>query len=193
MSNPIAPNASKAIPPQVTTQVWDLLVRLFHWSLVLSFAVAWVTAEEWDEVHEWAGYVAAGLVAFRLIWGLVGSHYARFHQFVRSPAAVGRYLATMLRGAEPRYLGHNPAGGFMILVLLAAMLVTAATGWMTTFEVYRHARWLREIHETVANLMLVLVLIHVGGVVLASVRHHENLVRAMIFGRKRAPEPLDIA
>jgi cytochrome b len=192
MSNPIAPNASKASPTQATTQVWDLLVRLFHWSLVLSFAVAWVTAEEWDEVHEWAGYVAAGLVAFRLVWGLVGSHYARFSQFVRSPATIGRYLGALLRGTEQRYLGHNPAGGIMILVLLAAMIVTAVTGWMTTFEVYRHARWLSEIHETVANLMLVLIVIHVGGVVLASFRHHENLVRAMIFGRKRAPEPSDV-
>ena len=104
-----------------TITVWDPLVRLFHWSLAVSFAVAWLTAEGWDGLHEWAGYAAAALIAFRLLWGLVGPRYARFTQFVPSPAAATRYVGAMTRGRESRYIGHNPAGGLMVITLLLAL------------------------------------------------------------------------
>ena len=166
-------------------KVWDPFVRIFHWSLVTAFTVAWITAEEWDRVHEWSGYVAAGLVILRILWGLVGSRYARFSQFVRPPRAVMAYLADMTKLREKRYLGHNPAGAAMIVVLLLAMIVLAATGWMAMQPASAGMKWAKEVHEVIANATLLLVGVHVAGVILASIRHGENLVRSMVSGLKR--------
>lgn len=204
----------------LTVRVWDPLVRLFHWGLVAAFTTAWLTADEVQPLHEFAGYTVAGLVAFRLVWGGVGSRYARFAQFVKGPGTTLAYVGTLLRGRERRHLGHNPAGAVMILALLLTLSGTAVTGWLMADPArvtmlpalpqivapawaddddhdYGEGREvegpLKEIHETLANLMLLLVAAHVGGVVLASVRHRENLARAMVTGKKRAPEPGDIA
>jgi cytochrome b len=178
---------------QETMKVWDPLVRVFHWSLAVSFALAWLTAEELDTVHEWAGYVIAGLLVFRLLWGLVGPKYARFGQFVRSPGTAVGYLRAMIQGREPRYIGHNPAGALMIVILILALAGTALTGWMQTLDAYWGVEWVEEGHEALANLTLLLVALHIAGVVLASLRHKENLARAMIVGHKRAPGTADIA
>ncbi len=184
------PGADAVAPP---TRVWDLAVRLFHWSLVASFAVAWISAEEWQDLHLWAGYAAAALVAFRLVWGLAGTRYARFRQFVRRPRVVVAYLREFLSGREARYLGHNPAGGAMILALLLALAGLCLTGWLYTTDAYWGVEWVEETHELLANLLLALVGLHVLGVLLASLRHRENLVRAMVTGRKRPAGPDDLA
>jgi cytochrome b len=184
------PGADAVSPP---TRVWDLAVRLFHWSLVASFAIAWISAEEWQDLHLWAGYAAAALVAFRLVWGLAGTRYARFRQFVRRPRVVVAYLRDVLSGREARYLGHNPAGGAMILALLLALAGLCLTGWLYTTDAYWGVEWVEETHELLANLLLALVGLHVLGVLLASLRHRENLVRAMITGRKRPAAPGDVA
>lgn len=176
-----------AMQDEATVRVWDPLVRVFHWSLVLSFALAWISADEWDDLHIWAGYAAAALIAFRVVWGLIGPRYARFSQFVRSPRAVTAYLKDLLAGREARYLGHNPAGGAMILLLLVSLAALCLTGWMYTIDAFWGEEWVEEIHEALANLLLVLVGLHLAGVALASLKHHENLVRAMVTGRKRAP------
>jgi len=176
-----------------TVKVWDPFVRLFHWSLVVSFAIAWLTAEQWDDLHEWAGYAAAALIGFRLVWGLVGPRYARFTQFIRTPRKTWDYVRASIRGNEARYLGHNPAGAMMIVGLIVAMAGTALTGWMYTLDAFWGVEWVEETHELLANLMLIMVGVHVAGVILASLRHKENLVRAMINGRKRAPGTSDIA
>ncbi|MBE0529568.1 MAG: cytochrome b/b6 domain-containing protein [Rhodospirillales bacterium] len=176
-----------------TVKVWDPVIRLFHWSLAVSFAVAWLTADEWDNLHEWAGYAVAALIGFRLVWGLIGPRYARFSQFVRSPGDVAAYVGATLKGKEPRYLGHNPAGSLMILGLILAIAGTAATGWMSTLDAFWGAEWVEETHEALANLMLFMVVAHVAGVIFASMRHKENLVRSMISGHKRAPESTDVA
>ena len=178
--------------PETTTKVWDPLVRLFHWSLVASFAVAWLTADEWDAPHEWAGYAAAGLIAFRLVWGFIGPRYARFNQFLQAPGTVTRYLGAILRGKERRYIGHNPAGGAMIAGMILALAGVAITGWMTTLDAFWGVKWVAESHEALANLLLAMVAVHIGGVILASLRHRENLARAMITGRKRAPDATDV-
>ena len=175
-----------------TIKVWDPFVRLFHWSLVFSFAIAWLTADEWDDLHEWAGYAAAGLIGLRLLWGLIGPKYARFAQFVRSRDAVLNYIRASILGGEPRYIGHNPAGGLMIVGLILAMAGTAATGWLSTLNAFWGMEWVEETHEALASFMLILVLLHVAGVIFASLRHKENLVRAMINGRKRVPEASDV-
>lgn len=176
-----------------TVKVWDPFVRVFHWSLVASFAVAWLTADELKNVHELAGYAAGALVGSRLVWGLVGSRYARFTQFVRSPRKTLGYARDALAGREARYLGHNPLGAMMIVCLLVAMAVVAVTGWLQTTDTFWGIEWVKEAHEIAANLMLALVGLHVAGVVFSSVRHRENLVRAMVTGRKTAANVGDVA
>ena len=178
-------------PP--TVRVWDCFVRLFHWSLVASFVVAWLSAESRSDLHHWAGYAAAALIGFRLIWGFTGSHYALFRQFVRRPSTVMQFGKAMLRHEEPRYIGHNPAGSLMILGLIIAMAVTGITGWMYTLDALWGVEWVEEVHETTAELMLIMILLHVLGVIYAGYQHKENLVRSMISGRKRSPEPGDVA
>lgn len=174
-------------------RVWDPLVRLFHWSLVLSFAVAWLSANLWEDVHVWAGYVAGALVVVRIAWGFVGTSYARFSQFVHPPRAVLTYLKAIARGTEPRYLGHNPAGGAMIVVLILATLATAFSGWLLTTDAFWGVRWMQHVHNIVAHGLILLVAFHVAGVVLACYRHRENLVAAMIFGHKRPSSAEDIS
>ena len=174
-------------------RVWDPLVRTLHWALALSFAVAWLSSEHSGRLHELAGYVAGGLVLARVAWGFFGPGYARFSQFVQPPAAVGEYLKSIAVGTERRFIGHNPAGGAMIVVLLAAMAATAATGWMLTTDAYRGSTTVQRLHSLLAHGVLILVAVHLAGVVLASFRHHENLARAMALGVKRAPGPRDVA
>jgi cytochrome b len=174
-------------------KVWSPFVRIFHWSLVASVATAWVVAEDWRSLHEVAGYVAAGLVAWRLVAGLGGSHFTRFAQFVRGPGTVMSYLGDVAAGRERRYLGHNPAGGLMVLALIACLSLIALTGWMQTTDTYFGVSWVENVHQLVGNAIVFLVGLHVSGVVLASLRHHENLVRAMVTGRKRAPAADDVA
>jgi cytochrome b len=184
------PPASSGPAPSRTVRVWDPLVRLFHWALVAAFAFAWATGDEMQTVHEIAGYTIAGLVAFRLALGLVGSPHARFTDFVRSPAAVAGYLADTARLRARRYLGHNPAGGAMILALLAMLAAICSTGFLMTTDAFWGVEWVEEAHEIAVNLTLVLVGLHLAGVAVASLEHRENLVWAMITGRKRAePEP----
>lgn len=172
--------------------VWDLPVRLFHWSLALSFATAYVTSESerWQLIHITSGYVLAALIAFRLIWGMVGSRYARFSEFVRGPGAVKGYLLGLLRLRPPHYTGHNPAGALAVLALLSLGLLTAASGWANFNEI--GGKLLEELHEGAANIMLAVVGIHVAAVLLTSLLHRENLVASMLSGFKRGSADLAI-
>jgi cytochrome b len=169
------------------TLVWDAPVRVFHWLMVASFAVAWLTSESerWQLAHITAGYTMAGLVAFRIVWGLVGTRHARFADFVRSPWTAVDYLVTLAEGRPQHHAGHNPAGGLAILALLALAALTAATGWANYSELAGH--WMEEVHEVLAGTMLALVGLHVAAVVVSSLLHRENLVAAMIHGRKPVP------
>jgi cytochrome b len=177
----------------LTIKVWDRPVRLFHWSLAGSVALCWLTADELQSLHEFAGYAAAGLIGLRVILGLTGTHYARFSQFIRSPERTLSYARDMLRHREPRYLGHNPLGAVMVVVLIALVGGIALTGWMQTTDAYWGIEWVEDTHEALAELLLVAIALHVAGVLHASLRHHENLVLSMISGRKRAPSSGDIA
>jgi len=173
--------------------VWDLLVRLFHWGLVLLIAITFVADEGAKWLHEPAGYAVLGLVAIRLAWGLIGPPTARFASFVRGPHEVGQYLERLRRGSAPRYLGHNPAGGVMIVLLLATISVVGITGWMSESDAWFGVEWVSALHSASANVLLVLIGAHVLGVVISSFAHHENLVRAMITGRKSAGLAADSA
>lgn len=165
--------------------VWDAPVRVFHWLMVMSFAGAYLTAESerWRLVHVTLGYTLAGLVVFRLLWGVWGTHPARFRSFVRGPQAVWRYLASLLRGQPEHHTGHNPAGALAVIGLLGLGVLVTATGWLTYNDLVGH--WAEELHEGAANTMLALVLLHIGAVIVSSFLHRENLVRAMVTGRKR--------
>jgi cytochrome b len=174
-------------------RVWDPFVRLFHWSLALSFAIAWLSANSWDDLHIWAGYAAGALVLARVAWGVIGTPYARFSQFVRSPRGVLAYLRTIARGGEHRYVGHNPAGGAMVIALIFAMAATSVSGWALTIDAFWGVAWMQKLHDALAHGLLLMVCAHLAGVMLASFRHRENLVAAMINGRKRAADQSDVA
>jgi cytochrome b len=161
--------------------VWDPFVRLFHWSLVLAYLVAWVSAEEWAVVHEQSSYFILALIGLRVVWGLIGSRHARFSDFVYGPRRTLDYLKGLLSGRPQRYVGHNPAGGWMIVALLLALLGAIGSGMLVGDA--EQDLW-KELHEGLASLTLVLVFVHVGGVVLAGWVHGENLVKGMLTGKK---------
>jgi cytochrome b len=165
--------------------VWDLPVRLGHWLMAIGFALAWVTgdSEEWRLVHIFAGGTVTAIALFRLLWGIVGSKYARFTDFVRGPQPVFRYLKSLLSASPQHSVGHNPAGGWAILALLILALATGASGWLAYQEM--GGEWMGELHEGVASVMLAVVLVHLAGVMLGSLVHRENLVWAMLTGRKQ--------
>lgn len=173
--------------PPATVKVWDPFVRVFHWSLVALFAVAFLTGDDVEWLHLAAGYAIAGLVALRIVWGFIGPRHARFASFVRGPRAVLAYLRDAMRLRAARHLGHNPAGGAMVVALLVLIAGTAVTGHMMTTDAYWGAKWVEEVHEAFANALLGLVAVHVIGVLFASLEHRENLIKAMFTGRKRAP------
>ena len=181
-SSPAAPGSSDQ-----SVKVWDPVVRLFHWSLVIAFVTAWTTGEEWKSLHENAGYVIAGLLGVRVIWGLVGTRHARFSDFVYHPSKVAGYLVDTAFRRAKRHVGHNPAGGAMVIALMLLLAATATTGIMMTSDAWWGIRWVQETHEVLANLAVLMVGLHLIGVLVASLEHRENLVRSMITGRKRAP------
>jgi cytochrome b len=169
-------------------RVWDPLVRVGHWALVASVTVAWLTQSGWDGWHEPAGYVALAIVGLRIVWGWTGSANARFASFVVSPAKGIAYAGQMLSGREPRYIGHNPLGGWMIVALLLVIALLGATGWLYTTDRFWGVEWVETLHSRLADVLVVLVCLHVLGVLYACYRHRENLIGAMIHGRKRDTE-----
>ena len=180
-------------------KVWDLPLRIFHWLLVAGFFVAYLTEDELLGIHVWAGYLVSGLLVFRLVWGFVGGQYARFANFLCGPTQSLAYLKEAVSLKAKRYLGHNPAGAGMIVLLLLALFATVISGLMV-YAADQHlgplAGWVNSstedfwegAHEIAANASLLLVLIHVAGVIFESAVHHENLVKAMWNGfKKRGP------
>ena len=203
-------------------RVWDILVRLFHWSLVLTFFISYFTGDEENLIHIYTGYAVLGLIVFRLIWGIIGSKHARFSNFLYSPAKTIEYLKGLISGKPQHYVGHNPAGGWMVVALLISLFVTTISGLKlyaveerkgslanvsTEFSVISTANaddedkkdreqdgvkegvkegdefW-EELHEASSNFTLLLIFLHVLGVIVASKLHKENLVKAMITGKK---------
>jgi cytochrome b len=164
--------------------IWDFPTRAFHWLLALSFAGAFLTAESerYRDVHVTLGYTMLGLVAFRLVWGLIGTRYARFRSFAFGPRSVLTYLKSLLTRSPQHYLGHNPAGSWAIYALLVLIVLAGASGWATYEDLAGH--WMEEVHETFANLLLAVVAVHIAGVAVSSLVHGENLVRSMVTGYK---------
>jgi len=199
-----------------TIKVWDIGVRLFHWGLVALFVLAYISGEvETETLHAWAGYAIIGLLAFRIVWGFIGSRHARFADFIYSPGEIVAYLKGMLVTRPKHYLGHNPAGGLMVIAMLVTLVVVSWTGLLAygsegkgplaqaEFSLVATAQadgweydeheggeedefW-EEVHEGSVNFMLLLIVLHLTGVAVSSLLHRENLVRAMVTGRKQKP------
>jgi len=181
-------------------KIWDPFVRIFHWTLVLSFFIAYVTEEDFLTIHTFAGYTVLALLLLRIIWGLIGTRYARFSDFTYSPQAIKEFIKDTLYLRAKRYLGHNPAGGAMILLMIISLLVTTLTGIavygieeqagpLSNWYTQKDSIWgdvFEETHEFFANFTLLLVFIHVAGVIVESFIHKENLVKSMIDGNKRS-------
>lgn len=170
-----------------TIEVWDLPVRLFHWMLVAAIAAAFLSSEEDSALAGWhvaAGWVAALLIVFRLAWGVVGGEHARFVNFIRPGKALS-HLANLAEGRAERSVGHNPAGGMAVLLLIGAVAAVVATGWLAL------QGGEEDLHEGLAWLLLGLIVIHVAAVIATSVLSRENLVRAMVSGRKKAADHPD--
>ncbi|MBJ6125617.1 cytochrome b/b6 domain-containing protein [Microvirga splendida] len=180
------PAAAAASSQTKTVRVWDPFVRIFHWSLVGLFALAFVTGDEIEWLHIRIGYAIAALVALRIVWGFIGTRHARFGDFVRSPSEIAIYSAQVLRLRAPRHLGHNPAGGAMVVALLVMIAGIAATGFAMTTDAFWGSQWVEDLHEGLVYATIGLIILHVAGVVFSSLEHGENLVKAMITGRKRA-------
>jgi cytochrome b len=182
--------------PVIELQVWDPFLRVLHWTLAASVTGAWLLGEPFhlpDHTwHEWLGYLALVTAALRVVWGFVGPRHARFTGFVRGPARTWAYARAVLAHREPRYLGHNPLGGWMVLALLLNVFVTAGSGWLGTTDEYWGVEWVQETHAWAGELFLPLVVLHLAGVLFTSLRHREKLVRAMLNGRKAAPGPGDV-
>ena len=176
-------------------KVWDRAVRVLHWTLVLSLAGATLSLWWLGKLHQPAGYVALAAVALRLLWGAwfaPRAGYARFVQFVRSPRAALAYLRLLLRHHEPRYIGHNPLGGWMVLALMLCVTGLGLTGWLYTTDWLWGDEQVERVHVALAWTLGGLVSLHLAGVVFTSLRHGENLVAAMLSGDKRAPTEGDI-
>ncbi len=180
-------------------KVWDLPLRFFHWLLVAGFSVAYLTEDELLPLHVWAGYLVLMLLIFRLIWGFIGNENSRFSNFLCSPATSFNYLKDLVQLKSKRYLGHNPAGTAMIVLLLVSLLATVISG----FAVYgadqgvgplavlagsKFEELLEEMHEFFANFTLFLVIVHILGVIVESFLHRENLAKAMVHGTKRSDQ-----
>lgn len=174
-------------------KVWDLPVRALHLALVGAVVAAWVTTEKWTHWHDAIGYAALAVVLMRLVWGAVGGAHARFGQFVRGPRETFGYLAALLRGRASRYLGHNPLGGWMVVLLLGCVLAVGGTGWLCTTDRYWGDETMFALHAGLARTLVALVALHLTGVLAMSLRHRENLVAAMLHGRKRAPLEGDVS
>ena len=201
-------------------KVWDILVRIFHWSLVIAFFIAYFTGEEENNWHIYAGYTVLGLISFRVIWGFIGTKHARFSDFIYSPQTVFQYLKGLVMQHPKHYLGHNPAGGWMVILLLTSLFVVTVSGLKVyaieegkgplassseitlVRESYANddeheneeeredeeEEFWEEIHEGATNFTLLLIFFHIIGVIVSSKYHKENLIKAMITGKKKVNE-----
>ena len=172
-------------PGNTRILVWDLPTRWFHWLLAASFAGAWLTgdSERFRDIPVILGYTMLGLIAFRLLWGFIGTRYARFADFAYSPASVMRYAKSLLSRQPEHYIGHNPAGAAAIFLLLALGIASGISGWLAYNEI--GGDWMEAGHALFSDLMLLRAGLHIAGVIAASVLHRENLARAMVTGYKQ--------
>lgn len=172
--------------------VWDPFIRLFHWALVAGFAANALFTDDESTLHEWVGYAVVGLIAARLIWGLIGPRHARFADFLPSPRAALQQVQDITTGRHRVYLGHTPLGALMILNLLLTILLIGATGYMMTTNAFWGVEWVEEAHEVLVGWAEISILVHIAAVIWESFRTGVNLPQAMISGVKSVPDDATI-
>lgn len=165
--------------------VWDVPTRVFHWLLVLCFAGAWLTSESerLQMIHYAFGYSAVALVLFRLVWGFVGTKYARFTQFLRGPNEMAGHIKSVLSSHQHSSPGHNPVGGIVMVGLMLIILLIGLTGYWSVKEFL--GDFMSEAHEAIASIALGLAILHIAAAVIMSLLQKENLIRAMVNGKKQ--------
>lgn len=166
-------------------RVWDPFVRLFHWSLVAAVLLDQFVLEEGETAHRWVGYAAAALVLARIGWGFIGSPPARWSTFFPTPSRVARHLLELTAGRVMPYRSHSPIGALMMLVLMSLVLGLALTGWMQGLDAFWGDEWLQELHEWLANGLIVLAGLHAAAALVLGRLEGIDLVRAMVTGVKR--------
>lgn len=167
--------------------VWDPLVRLFHWSLVVLFALNALMLDEESKWHIWVGYGIAGLIAFRIVWGLAGSRYARFRSFPPSISGALEQASDMATGRVRQHIGHTPLGAWMIYNLLLALAAIAISGYLMTTNAFWGVEWVEEVHEAAVSWAEISIVAHIAAVIVESRRTGVNLPRAMVTGYKDLP------
>ncbi len=173
-------------------RVWDPIVRVFHWTVAAGVIANLTLLRHEENLHIYVGYVVVAALIVRLGWGLVARNHARFAGFMPGPRGLIGYFKAMLGKREPRYLGHNPAGAAMIVLLLALLAMVGTSGWMMGLDAFWGVAWVETLHGVSANVLIGAVALHVIGAIAESIRHRENLPLAMITGYKRAAEGTDI-
>lgn len=176
--SPISPQAPAGV------KVWDPVVRLFHWSLVTCVLLNLWVLEDGKTAHEWTGYVASALVALRVVWGLIGTRYARFSDFFPTPARLTRHLSALRQGEHPQYTGHNPVGALMMLALMLLVLSLGFTGWLQGTDTYFGEEWLEELHEGLANTLMLAAGVHAAAALVMGRLERVRLIKAMVTGKK---------
>jgi len=196
-------------------RIWDIFIRVFHWALVIAFSIAYISGDDGSTIHVYSGYVVLGLISARVVWGLIGTKYARFSNFICNKARVITYLKSLLTGKPEYYPGHNPAAGWMVIALIVSLFLTTLSGLQlyaveegqgpfannlpeiqlistAIADSNEHSgnggfwgEFWEAIHEAFANFTLLLVVIHISGVLLSSLLHKENLIKAMVTGYKK--------
>ncbi len=181
----MTPNTSSAAASTPAVKVWDPFVRIFHWSLVTCIVLNQFVLEAGETAHEWTGYTASALVLLRLVWGFVGGRHARFADFFPTPQRLGHHLQALRRGEQPHYDGHNPLGALMMLALMVLVLSLGLTGWLQTTDAYWGEEWLMELHEWLANGLLLAAGLHAAAAIVMGRLERTRLIRAMITGHKQ--------
>ena len=165
--------------------VWDFPVRVFHWLLAISFAGAWLTSESEAQqlVHYAFGYSACAIILFRIVWGIIGTRYARFTQFIKGPTETGRHIKSLLTGKQSLGPGHNPVGTLVMISLVILILLIDLTGYWIVKDILGDL--MIGAHEAISNLALGFVLLHVAAAIIMSYVQKENLVKSMFTGMKQ--------
>jgi cytochrome b len=169
---------------ETSRPVWDLFVRVFHWSLVSCVLLNQFVLEAGEVPHRWVGYAATALVVARIVWGFIGSRYARFTDFFPTPGRVARHLRGLRSGQAGFHWGHNPLGALMMVALMGLVLALGVTGWMQGLDAYWGEAWLQNLHEVIGEVLLVLAGLHAAAALVMGRIERTRLVKAMVTGVK---------
>ncbi len=164
--------------------VWDIFVRIFHWTLVTCVMVNYFILDDGEDIHQWLGYSASALVLARVVWGFMGSQYARFSNFFPTPSRLRHHISQLLQGKAERHWGHNPVGALMMFALMGLVLSLGVSGWMQTLDAFWGEEWLQDLHELLGNLLISLVTLHAIAAIVMGRLERTRLIRAMVTGIK---------